>query len=241
MTPIFEELDYQQTPLGEISLRKRSEPKLDHQIVFEVKLGDEFLMSSLFVEAEEQLSKLALSALRGNGFTSEIDIVVGGLGLGYSALAALNDSAVRSVDVVEVMKPVINWHQQGLLPVGNAVAADPRCNLVHADFFALAAATERGFIDGKPVHAVLLDIDHSPGHWLNDSNQAFYSTESLEKLANKLVPQGIFGLWSNELVDDGFMQRLEEVFDQVENHLIEFHNPYHGGLSSNSIYIAERR
>ena len=52
MTIEFEELDFQQTPLGDISLRRRSEPMVGGQIVYEVKLGDEFLMSSLFTAAE---------------------------------------------------------------------------------------------------------------------------------------------------------------------------------------------
>jgi hypothetical protein len=43
----FEELDFQQTPLGDISLRRRSELRLAGKIVYEVKLGDEFLMASL--------------------------------------------------------------------------------------------------------------------------------------------------------------------------------------------------
>ena len=81
----FEELDYQITPLGEISLRRRAEPRLNGEILYEVKLGDEFLMSSLFTEAEVQLSRLALAMLEG----IELDIVVGGLGLGYTAVAAL--------------------------------------------------------------------------------------------------------------------------------------------------------
>ena len=87
MTLEFEELDYQKTPLGEISLRRRVEPRLEGEILYEVKLGDEFLMSSLFTHAEIQLARLGLAALEDAG----LDIVVGGLGLGYTAVAALED------------------------------------------------------------------------------------------------------------------------------------------------------
>ncbi len=76
MTFEFEELDCQKTPLGEISLRRRAEPRLEGQILYEVKLGDEFLMSSLFTNAEIQLARLGLAALKDTG----LDIVVGGLG-----------------------------------------------------------------------------------------------------------------------------------------------------------------
>ena len=62
----FEELDYQQTPLGEISLRRRAEPRLDGKIIYEVKLGEEFLMSSLFTAAEMALARPGLAALAGD-------------------------------------------------------------------------------------------------------------------------------------------------------------------------------
>ena len=140
MPLVFEELDYQQTPLGDISLRRRSEPKLDGEILFEVKLNDEFLMSSLFTEAELQLSKLGLAALKEHGHKNELDIIVGGLGLGYTAVAALEDSLVKSLRVIDVMEPVIDWHQRGLVPLGEKLTSDPRCTLVHADFFAVATS-----------------------------------------------------------------------------------------------------
>jgi len=64
--------------------------------LYEVKLGDEFLMSSLFTSAEIQLARLGLAALEGTGW----DIVVGGLGLGYTAVAALKDPSVKSLMVL---------------------------------------------------------------------------------------------------------------------------------------------
>ena len=60
MTFEFEELDYQITPLGEISLRRRAEPRLGGEILYEVKLGDEFLMSSLCVANSYSCSKRSL-------------------------------------------------------------------------------------------------------------------------------------------------------------------------------------
>ena len=230
----FEELDYQQTPLGEISLRRRAEPRLDGQILYEVKLGEEFLMSSLFTEAEIQLARLGLAELDGN----ELDIVVGGLGLGYTAVAALENQSVRSLEVIEVMAPVIDWHRQGLVPLGRQLTSDPRCSLVHADFFDIATSPSIGFAADKPVHAVLLDIDHSPSHWLNPGNSAFYSQQGLQKLSNKLHPRGIFGLWSNDPPEPDFTLLLDSVFDSSVPHIVNFPNPYTGGESSNTVYLA---
>ena len=233
----FEELDYQETPLGNISLRRRSEPRLEGKILYEVKLGDEFLMSSLFTEAEIQLAELGLAELEG----SELDIVVGGLGLGYTAVAALKNPSVRSLIVIEVMEPVIDWHRRGLVPLGKELVSDPRCTLVHADFFDVASSSGMGFdrSDTKRlVHAVLLDIDHSPSHWLNPGNSDFYTLQGLRKLAEKLHPGGVFGLWSNDPPDAGFTRLLDTVFQSSETHIVTFPNPYMGGESSNTVYLA---
>src|SRR3954449_13108958 len=102
----FEELDFQSTPLGEISLRRRFDPVLKVEI-YEVKLGDEFLMSSYFTVAERALATLGLAATPGDG----LDVLVGGLGLGYTAVTALHDDRVRSLVVVDALRDVIGWHR----------------------------------------------------------------------------------------------------------------------------------
>jgi len=242
MEIIFEELDFQSTPLGDISLRKRTEPRLNGRLLYEVKLDDEFLMSSLFTESEIQLSKLGLAALKKKQYKNDLDIIVGGLGLGYTAVAALEDPAIRSLKVIEVMQPVIDWHQRGLVPLGKELTSDPRCTLINADFFAVATSDNKSFDDeGKQVHAVLLDIDHSPGHWLNEGNSSFYTNESLNKLANKIVPAGVFGLWSNDPPDEEFMKLLDSVFESSESHIVSFPNLYADKESSCTVYTAYKK
>ncbi len=234
----FTELDYQETPLGAISLRRRSEPRLGGKVLYEVKLGEEFLMSSLFVEAEEKLAALALQSLD----AEELDVVVGGLGLGYTAAKALENETVRSLLVIETMAPVISWHRLGLVPLGDKLALDSRCFLVHGDFFELAASSGGFDADnpGRLFHAVLLDIDHSPSHWLDTGNSAFYTGAGLTTLVASLHPGGVFGLWSNDPPDEAFSSLLDEVFASAEFHLVTFPNPYTGGESSNTIYLAYR-
>jgi spermidine synthase len=242
MDIIFEELDFQETPLGDISLRKRTEPRLGGKLLYEVKLGDEFLMSSLFTESEIQLSKLGLAALKQTQHKNDLDIIVGGLGLGYTAVAALEDPAIRSLKIIEVMKPVIDWHQRGLVPLGKELTGDSRCTLVNADFFAVATSESNSFDDSdKQVHAVLLDIDHSPRHWLNEGNRSFYSEESLNKLANKILSGGIFGLWSNDPPDEEFMSLLNKVFHSSESHIVRFPNLYSDKESACTVYVSYKK
>lgn len=239
MTLDFEELDYQQTPLGEISLRRRAEPRLDGKIIYEVKMNEDFLMSSLFTEAEIQLSRLGLAAMDG----ADWDVVVGGLGLGYTAVEALQNPSVKSLTVIDVMEPVIDWHRRGLVPLGKELTSDPRCNLVLADFFVVAASASGGFTCAVPtpqVHVILLDIDHSPRNWLNPGNGDFYTGQGLRNLADKLHPGGLFGLWSDDPPDEEFTTLLDSVFASSESHIVNFPNPYTGGESSNTVYLAHK-
>jgi spermidine synthase len=225
-----EELAYHQTPLGELTLRRRTEPLLQNSDVFEVKLGDEYLMSSLFTESERQLAHLGLAGLEG-----ELEIVVGGLGLGYSAAAALENESVRSLLVIDLFQEVIDWHKNGLVPLGNVLTEDNRCELRQGDFFARAM---NDFDNGRKFDAVLLDIDHSPKHVLDEKNGAFYTAEGLGKLRAQLKPGGAFALWSNDPVDEKFTEHLETIFGTATAHNIEFPNPYTNSTFVNSVYVA---
>ena len=239
MSRDFEELDFRETPLGGLALRRRRVAALDRLEVFEVKLGEDFLMSSLFHEVEVALSDLGLAAL-GAG---EWDVVVGGLGLGYTAVAALGNAAVRSLLVVEALDAVIDWHQRGLVPLGAKLTADPRCRLIHSDFFALAASGE-GFDPAQPgrrFHAVLLDIDHSPRNLLHPRHSAFYAPEGLHALSAHLHVGGVFAMWSDDPPDDAFLHALAAVFDTPQAHVVKFANPLLDWESASTVYVARQR
>ena len=230
----FEELDYCNTPIGELILRRRTEPRLRVE-VYEVKLGDEFLMSSLFTAGEVALANLALSACE----AGPLDVAVGGLGLGYTAHAALENAAVRSLLVVEALPVVIDWHRRGLVPLGAGLSADSRCEFLAGDFF--ARVNSSGIdprVPDKRFHAILLDIDHSPRHVLHPDHAAFYSPTGLRRLAAHLQPRGVFGLWSNDPPDEMFRATLTEVFCSVEEHLVKFHNPLQDREATNTVYLA---
>lgn len=234
----FEEIDWQPTPMGEISLRRRTDPSSGAE-VYEVKLGDEFLMSSMFTAGEIALTRLGLAPLAG----AELDVVVGGLGLGYTADAVLDEARVRSLLVVDALGEVIDWHRRGLVPLGPRLASDPRCRLVHGDFFALAAAPADGFdpeAPGRRFDAVLLDVDHSPEHVLHPSHAALYTPAGLRALAERLHPGGVFALWSNDPPDARFGAVLAEVFADSEAHVVTFDNPLQERAATNTVYVARR-
>lgn len=236
MSLLFEEIDSQDSPLGEISLRRRRIPACGDRDIYEVKLGDEFLMSSMFVEAEEALSRLGLAALEGD----DLSVVVGGLGLGYTAVEALKDERIQRLLVVEALDTVIGWHQRELVPLGKVLNADKRNRYVHGSFFELATAPGSGFDAdhaGKQFDAILLDIDHSPTEFLNPANASFYSRENLALMAAQLRLGGVFAMWSQNPPEQSFQALLGSVFATVEAHLVSFFNPFQGGESTNSVYV----
>ena len=233
MSRAFEELDRRPTRIGEISLRRRLEPTLQVDI-WEVKLDDDFLMSSLFTAGEEAVAELGLAATSGD----DLDIVVGGLGLGHTAMRALRDDRVRSVHVIEALDAVIDWHERGLVPLGEQLGGDDRCAFVEADFFASIAA---GFAAPIPerLDAILLDIDHTPSHLLDASHGGFYRPGGLQRVVDHLVPGGVFSLWSDEFSpNEAFVDVMRTVFDSVDAHVVAFPNHYTGGESTSTIYVA---
>jgi len=237
MHVLFEEIDYCPTPIGAVSLRRRFELTLRRE-VYEIKLDDEFLMSSLFTASEEALARLGLAALEGE----RLDVVVGGLGLGYTARAVLEHDNVAALAVVEMLAPVIQWHRKGLLPLGAELVADPRCRFVQGDFFALAASAQ-GFDPESPGHrfdAILLDIDHSPDALLDERSTSFYQPDGLRALAAHLKPGGIFGLWSNDRPDPAFTARLAGVFAEAWAEPVTFDNPLQGRPFTQTVYLARR-
>jgi len=230
-----QELGYEQTPLGELTLRRRVEPRLDGREIFEVKLGDEYLMSSLFTESEQQLAVLGLAPLDG-----ELDVVIGGLGLGYTAAEALKNDRVTRLLVIDLFQAVIDWHRDGLVPLGPVISQDERCELRQGDFFGLAGTAFDTTQPTRKFDAVLLDIDHSPEHYLDEGNQSLYTASGLSAVRDQLKPGGVFALWSNDPSDLEFTQHLSRIFGSATAHDIEFPNPYTNSISVNSVYVAQR-
>lgn len=229
MSARFAELDWQQTPMGEITLRRRLDPVLGVDI-FEVILGDEHLMSSHFTVAEIELAHLGLAAVTGD----DLDVLVGGLGLGYTAHAVLSHDRVRSLTVIEAVEVVVGWHERGLLPVSESLTGDARTKLVVDDFFALMRSDDASIT----YDAIIVDIDHSTRHHLNPSHADLYTPEGLRRLKRHLAPSGAFALWSDDPPEEEFTGMLRDAFDLVETHVVAFDNALTGGVSTNSVYVA---
>ena len=228
----FEELDYQETPIGAVSLRRRIHPSSGED-VYEVKLDDDFLMSSTFTRAEVELARMALACAPDR----PLKVVVGGLGLGYTAAAVLDDERVQDLLVVEALAPVISWHRDHLVPLGQRLAQDPRCRLVEGDFFALALSDDGFDHHQGRADAVVVDIDHSPEHLLSPGNAPFYTTAGIRRVADRLQPGGVFALWSDDPPEDTYLSRLRQVMPDAEAHVVTFPGESGAHQSANTVYV----
>jgi spermidine synthase len=225
----FEELDHSHTPLGELILRRRRPVSQPDVWVYEVKLADRFLMSSLVTDSERELATRALLRVAGDA----LHVLVGGLGLGYTAASALADPRVARVDVIELLPAVIAWHRRGLVPLGESLCGDARCHLIEGDCLRLLRMG-----DGERYDAILIDIDDSPIHLLDQAHGAFYEVEGLASARRRLRPGGVFALWTSLPAEPEVTSRLQQVFADVRVEEVCFENPLLDRADVNAIYFA---
>ena len=229
MPPAFEELDYCHTGLGELIRRRRRPVSQPELWVYEVKLAGRFLMSSLVTDSERELATRALARITGD----QLRVLVGGLGLGYTAAEALADPRVAVVDVIELLPEVIAWHRRGLVPLGDSLCGDPRCHLIEGDCLQQLRAGE-----GPRYDAILIDIDDSPIHLLDEAHADFYSVAGLTAARQSLRPGGVFALWTSLPAEPEVTERLRQAFGEASVDEVRFDNPLLDEGEVNAIYFA---
>jgi spermidine synthase len=172
-------------------------------------------------------------------------VVVGGLGLGYTAQTVLANPNVRRLVVVDALAEVIEWHERSLIPGGAGLAGDPRCRLLHDDFFALVRSgaefdppSDSDRHSDQRWHAIVVDIDHSPRHLLHPGNADLYEAAGLRRVAARLHPGGVFALWSNDPPDAEFTAALAESFATSRAEVVRFPNPLQRREATATIYLA---
>lgn len=210
----LEILAYDDTPLGPLCLRRRALLSMPGTVVTEVTLNHAFLMSSHYTDSEEALAGVGIAMHPGTG----LRVLVGGLGLGYTAHAALRSERVSLVEAVEYLPEVIGWLERGLVPLAPALNADPRFRTVRGDVYAR--------LTGAPAERwdlVLVDVDHAPDDPLAPANDLFYSPDGLRRVRRHLAPGGVLGVWS-WAASEPFERALREVFDEVRTEPVTYHN-----------------
>ena len=212
--PKFEILACEPSPLGLLVLRRRELLGEPGKIVTEVTLDNEFLMSSYITFSERALAAVALDMHPGK----DLNVLVGGLGLGYTAREALASERLNQVEVVEFLPQIMGWLDRGLVPLSGELNADPRFRVVEGDVYArLAGPPDRKY------DLILVDVDHSPDEALGDQSDSFYSVSGLRKAAQHLAPGGVLGVWSYA-GHSPFADALRAVFPEVRVEPVTYMN-----------------
>jgi len=214
MSPLepAESLEHADTPIGTIYLRRRRiETRPDW--VYEIQISGHLLMSSLHNVSEKQLSTTALEL---HGGAPPLSVLVGGLGLGYTAQAALASPRVARLRVVEKMDFVIDWMKRGLLPLSEEFADESRLEISQGDVYAELLAPPTQTYD-----LILIDVDHAPDDRLVDGPGRFYTPEGQAAVAKHLAPGGVLAVWSYA-DNDAFAEVLKETYPQSCREAVEW-------------------
>lgn len=227
--PVWPEyLAVEETPLGTLALRRRPLPSEPGVLVTEITLDHRFLMSSHTVASERQLAELAIEMHGG----TDLEVLVGGLGLGHTAHAALVTGRAAHVQVVELLPTVVSWLEQGLTPLGPELRSDPRLSVVLGDVYATLAAAPTRLFD-----TILIDVDHSPDDPLGTWPNMFYSVPALRKTRLHLAPGGVLAVWSGSPSVE-FVEALGRVFDEVIPVPVAFRNAIDDLEETNLVFLA---
>ena len=242
-------LDHVETPLGVLSLRRRELLSRPGTVVTEVTLDGEFLMSSLYTESEVALATRALAWHGGGG----LSVLVGGLGLGYTAQAALDHAGVARVEVHELLPEVISWLERDLVPLAGSLRGDPRLLVVQANVFERLAPPSpaslppsppppprprsAGSPDGHDI--IIIDVDHSPDELLEGETRPFYTAPGLRSVRGHLADGGVLGVWSSA-ESPAFVEALGEVFAEVRVETIDWRNELIDRDQTDTLFFARR-
>jgi spermidine synthase len=196
------QLDSAKIPGGreELRLKRRGSE-------FSIMLGTNELMNSRLSGSEEALARLSCAKIRGR---PRPNILIGGLGMGFTLRAALAELPPdAAVVVAELVPAVVAWARGPMAELFAGCLDDRRVEIREAD-----VADEIG--SGKSAYdAILLDVDNGPDGLSRDENDRLYSMPGLAAARAVLRPGGVLAVWSAH-PDRGFVTRLKRSGLEVE-------------------------
>lgn len=172
------------SPRGELSLRRRA--GTDGEPVFELRVNGRIVLDTAETSTERRLAEVALQAV-----AAPRRVLVGGLGLGFTLAAVLDEPRVEHVVVAELEPVVTEWVRAGHVAATAHVLDDPRVLLELDDVRDVVRRHPAGSLD-----VVLLDVDNGPEALVFDENADVYTDGFLRDCARRLRPGGVAAVWS---------------------------------------------
>lgn len=194
MTRAWQTLAAAERPEGRLELRRRGEDEMV------ITVGGRVLMNGAAHRSEGALAELACRPLAGR---RRPNVLVGGLGMGFTLRAALDAlPAAASVLVAEIDPLIVEWCRGPLAALTAGAVADPRVRIEVADAAAVIAAAPGGAFD-----AILLDLYEGPRTSTQGQDDPLYGRAALRRARAALAPGSSLAVWSEE-PDAGFEARL---------------------------------
>ena len=208
---------------GELRLFKR-----DNEFAIRIAGSQNDLMNSRTHGSEDALGTLACEPWRDK---QAAQILIGGLGMGFTLAAALLSLPVDAeVVVAELVPGVVRWNHDLLGGCAGHPLTDERVRVKTADVRELinhASAT---------YDAILLDVDNGPEGLTHPENDNLYSLQGLQAAYNALRGSGVLAVWSASPAPR-FSSRLRKVGFSVDERRVRAHR---GKGSRHVIWLATR-
>jgi spermidine synthase len=187
---------------GEVVLRERHDPDAPAGTagVLELRVNGVFVMDTAETTTEEALARQALTHA-----AHPRRVLLGGLGLGFTAYEVLADHRVEHLRVAEIEDVLVRWFRDGTVPHGPRLLADARVHVAVGDVRQVVDEAARASFD-----LVLLDVDNGPDFLVLDQNSALYQAPFLESVREVLAEGGEVVIWSSTRSD-----ALEAALDGV--------------------------
>ncbi|WP_340677016.1 hypothetical protein [Paraglaciecola sp.] len=186
------------------------------------------LMNSRVYHSEQVLAQLGCAHLKG---LDNAEVLVGGLGMGYTLAAALKAINSKShVTVAELIPEVLTWNQGPLGRCAGNPLQDSRTKVHIGDVAELLKSTQPAF------DAILLDVDNGPEGLTQSDNNWIYSDAGLKSIYHTLKPQGMLAIWSAG-PDYLFSVRLKNTGFKVDTRIVRARP---GKGSKHSIFLAKK-
>lgn len=167
---------------------------------FLITIGTQILMNSKAQRSEIALGKLGCQGLQQHPAPK---VLVGGLGMGITLRAVLDQLPATAEVIVAELNPVVHrWCLGPLAALTAAATADPRAQVVISDVAALIRQSPAASFD-----AVILDLYRGPHPRTDPRNDPLYGSHAIERARNILKPGGTLAVWG-ENPDTAFEQRL---------------------------------
>lgn len=159
-----------------------------HDADYVIRVNGRELMSSRHCHSEEQLGVLGCEPYAAQQATQ---VLIGGLGLGFTLRAALATLAADArVVVAELLPEVVTWNQNRAYRLARDALADPRTEVVIGDVARVIEHSQARF------DVILLDADNQTTTMNTAGNDRLYRAAGLASVHRALTAFGTAVYWS---------------------------------------------